>query len=154
MYVSFYKNTQYAFNNITSIFNLIHPIRLGMARLIDDVKIVFTDNPEATDTYVNNRVNAKHNIRGMNYTSLIKNLNITEFDNNLSWFLLIHLFTIYENWLMGIKDEGSYSNLDISQMQFPTGIIPNRGYSFQMRSINANSSSFMDTHFFPEYKKV
>lgn len=126
MDVAFFDETKNAYNRITEIYDLIHPIIISFANFKTEVmgfKLVF---PNITEKDVTNRYKlpgVRSTMTG--YLNLFMKEEVATFESKVSWLLLTNIFSIYEGWLEQLMN-GPFSRVknrdSVKNLQFPGSI--------------------------------
>jgi hypothetical protein len=151
MIKAFYDSTNNAINEITETFNLVNPIRIGVASVKENVDHLISIRNDITIAEINKHLT--NNIRReyidkVTYGHEIKNMNYSDFVNTFSWLLLSHLFSIYEGWVEDIICEGSFGEIGKKLTQSTSISTPTSSVNI----LGEPNNTFMSSCFFNEYK--
>ena len=105
MDVAFFDETKNAYNRITEIYDLIHPIIISFANFKTEVMGFKSVFPNVKEKDVTNRYNLP-GVRSTKtgYLNIFMNEDIDVFEGKVSWLLLINIFSIYEGWLEALMN--------------------------------------------------
>lgn len=123
----FFPATTRALKNITNIFDVVYPLNVGLWNLRCSIKGVKTEIPDVDSEFLINKFAAGSGISGFNPNTDIFSKSWEEAQEDISWILLILLFSVFESWLARLEEDRiipttQYFNKKVSfskGLQFP-----------------------------------
>lgn len=158
---AYFIATQNAFDRITEMFDVIHPITVSYWNMKSEILGLKALDPDITESKFNARYNIAHVVHGVSFKHSFIDMDWDDFTENVGWIVLNNVISIYEGWLKELHDDvfnDSACELKEKEMQFPTngvkGIIP------EMTRLTAAQSTLVKNGFYnffitkPHYSSV
>lgn len=143
---AFFSATKHALKNITSVYEMIWPISVGLWNLRCMVAGMRLECAEVTESLLANKFSVGSGIHGVNYKKAFTDTSWEEQKKDFAWLLLNNIFPIYEGWLEELKEK-NFSQLVIKRLQYPDKI---RG---EISSIISSPSNVLKNAFYGTYSQ-
>jgi len=114
----FFTATKKSLNNITSTYDTVWPIAVGLWNLRCMVNGVKQEYPGITEAELAAKFSLGSGIRGVNYKRVFVNQTWEEQQTKFAWILLNSTIPIYEGWLEEMK-LNCFSGMKVKELQFP-----------------------------------
>lgn len=118
----FFLATQHGVDNLTEIFDLVHPILSSLWNMKAEIMGLKTLHPNLSETKLKTRFSISPEISGVNYTRAFLDWDWDKIRIDLAWIILNNIFVVYEGWLKELHNTvftDTSGNLNINYMQFP-----------------------------------
>lgn len=151
----FFRATVDALDNITSIFDFVHPLNVSLRFTRSKVQEEYNYNPSYTDSDFQALFDPDQNVHGANYKRAFITTNWEEQEERLAWILLNNLFAIHEGWAQRLHTEifngyGYDDKVFTKNLEFP-GLSSKFSSYFAPRK---KTSSILSTSFYIPYKSA
>lgn len=148
----FFRASQDALDNITSVFDFVHPLTASM-RFTGDKVLELHKKGKTADEIVA-IIDPAHSVHGANYTRAFVETAWLEQEEKLAWLLLNNLFAIHEGWAQRLFDE-TFSTLGFDERDFTKQLeYPKLSKSLKCFFVSkVTTSSLMTKSFYPVYKR-
>ncbi len=148
----FFRASQDALDNITHVFDFVHPLTASMKFTGD--KVVELHKKGKTADEIVAIIDPAHSVHGANYIRAFVETAWSEQEEKLAWLLLNNLFAIHEGWAQRLFDE-TFNALGFDERQFTKKLeFPKLSSSLKRFFVpKATSSSLMVKSFYPVYKR-
>ena len=114
----FFTATKKSLNNITSTYDTVWPIAVGLWNLRCMVNGVKQEYPGVTEAELAAKFSLGSGIRGVNYKRVFVNQTWEEQQTKFAWILLNSTIPIYEGWLEEMK-LNCFCDMRVKELQFP-----------------------------------
>lgn len=114
----FFSATKNGLKNITSIFDTVWPISVGLWNLRCAVNGIKTQFPEVSERELTAKFTLGSGIHGVNYTRAFEQKTWEEQKSDLAWMILNNTFCVFEGWLQELK-ETVFCDMNQKDLQFP-----------------------------------
>lgn len=118
MQVAFFNATKRALNNITSTFDTVWPISVGLWNLRCAVNGIKNEFPEISERELAAKFSVGSGIHGVNYKRAFIERSWNEQKSDFAWILLNNTFCIFEGWLQDLN-ESLFSSMKPKDLQYP-----------------------------------
>ena len=152
MDIAFFDETKNAYDGITELYNLIHPIIISFANLKKEIIELKNNFPNITNDDIKNRYRLP-NVRSTKtgYVKIFLEEDVDAFESKVAWLLLTNIFSIYEGWLetlisgpfSGMIDSHNTLSKIVKRLQFPEKI------KTEIARLQENESGIMSRCFLP-----
>lgn len=148
----FFRASQDALDNITSVFDFVHPLTASMKFTGDKVEELYKKGKTADE--IDAIIDPARSVHGVNYTRAFIKTAWTEQEEKLAWLLLNNLFAIHEGWAQRLFDE-TFHVLGFDERKFTKKLeFPKLSSSLKRFFVpKATTSSLMVKSFYPVYKR-
>lgn len=142
----FFEETKHALKNITSMYDAIWPMAVGLWNLRYMSIGIKAECPEIANREISNRFCMGSGIKPINLRTSFFNRSWEEQRSDFAWLLLNNVIPIYEDWLSEMK---KLMGIDQKEriFEFPDKIIKN------LSRILKDKSDVMEQCLYPAYKK-
>ena len=153
----FFRASEDALDNLTEVFNLIHPLRASLAFTRNVVNTLYTDVRDV-DVKVCQRVVDKDKLfESVNYKCAFFDTSYENQEEKLAWILLNNLFAIHEGWADRLFNEIFFTgptgwfldNKEFCQTLERTGLTAKFQTYF---TPSGRESTVLSNSFFPKYQ--
>jgi len=147
MDTAFFDETKIAYDRITELYDLIHPIIISFANFKKEIVELINNCPDITEDEIKKRYRLP-NVRSTEtgYVKIFLDEKVETFESKVSWLLLTNTFSIYEGWLETLIN-GPFSRLSnqdsVKNLQFP------RSIKSEITRLKENESGIMTRCFLP-----
>ena len=148
----FFRASQDALDNITSVFDFVHPLTASMKFTGDKVAELHKKGKAADEIAA--IIDPTHSVHGANYTRAFVETAWSEQEEKLAWLLLNNLFAIHEGWVQRLFDE-TFKTLSFDERDFTKKLESTKLNSSLKHFFvpTATKSSLMVKSFYPVYKR-
>jgi len=143
---AFLEISNSALSKIVNLFNLIWALDLGLWNLRKEVVIDKRFFPKATEVELAHKYANGSGIHGIDYKETFFKETWAQQQEELSWFLLDQLFSIYEGWA---EDMGQF--FKCASKKFETSKLSFKLFVCKLR---IPESSFMKSYFYSTYSNL
>ena len=140
----FFTSTQRALDNITSTFDMIWPISVGLWNLRCMVNGVRKEYPEITESELTAKYSQGSGIHGVNYKRAFSETTWEQQQVNLAWILLNNMIPVFEGWLEELKQK-HFPNMNTKSLQFPSKA------RSEVNQLISNPSTLLKNAFYSTY---
>ena len=140
----FFTSTKRALNNITSTFDIVWPISVGLWNLRCMVNGIRSEYPNVTECELTAKFSHGSGIHGVNYKRAFTQTTWEQQQTNLAWILLNNTIPIFEGWLEELKQD-YFADMKIKDLQFP------HSAQVEVTRLISNSSALLKNAFYSTY---
>lgn len=115
---TFFRETQNVLDEITKQFDFVWPSLAGIAFLQKEVKEFQNINLQATEEDFESHFIEDKSFARISFTNIFPNKSMEEFKSEQAKALLYSLFSIYEGWLLILKNKNLISDSQFTALQF------------------------------------
>jgi len=144
----FFTLSNATYDQVTEIFDFLWPTAAGMWNLRWQVRGYVETVPNATNQDLSNRFIHGSNIHGANLKRACIEHSWEQQEAQLSKFLLVNIFAIYESWLKELLDDIGVSKYE-KALQFPTAPSGSNGVIHAVSAITTTKSQMIQQSFYP-----
>lgn len=158
----FFLATQHGIDNLTEVFDLVHPILSSLWNMKAEITGLKTLEPTISEAKLKSRFSIASGIGGVNYTRAFSEWDWEKIQTELAWILLNNIFVVYEGWLQELHNTvftETAGNLNIKYMQFPHDVSSTERYGQSPKNIldeiarlNGTSSIMLKDTFYDLYR--
>lgn len=117
----FYKASEDALENITSVFKFLHPLNASLRFTKEKLSTELQYNPNLTQDDLQTIIDPNQYVHGVDYINLA-NESWNHLEEQLAWLLLNNLFAMHEGWIQRLYEEifnQFYARTFIKNLEFP-----------------------------------
>lgn len=140
----FFTSTKRALNNITSTFDMIWPISVGLWNLRCMVNGVRKEYPNVTESELTAKFSQGSGIHGVNYKRAFTQTTWEQQQTHLAWILLNNTIPVFEGWLEELKQD-YFADMKIKDLQFP------QSAQVEVTRLISNPSALLKNAFYSTY---
>lgn len=154
----FFLATQHAIDNLTEVFDLVHPILASYWNMKSEITGLKNLYPSISEAKLKSRYSIAPDTRGVNYTRSFLDWDWEKIKDGLAWVLLNNIFVVYEGWLKELHNNvfsDTHGCLNTSNMQFPkdpTGTNVNRNILDEIFRLTQDESIMLKDSFYDLYR--
>ena len=118
----FFLATQHGVDNLTEVFDLVHPILSSLWNMKAEITGLKALEPSISESKLKSRFSIAPGLSGVNYTRAFSDWDWEKIQTELAWILLNNIFVVYEGWLQELHNtvfSETSGNLNVNYMQFP-----------------------------------
>ena len=168
----FFSASKDALDNITSVFDFVHPLNVSLRYTRKIIEDAIVNDSQVSDLDLRKLIDPTHLVHGVAYRKAFVDTTWSIQEENLAWLLLNNLFAIHEGWaqrlfeevfdqyytkdfikkleLSGLSDQ--LSNCFIDDILNPKGISKKLPQPLKASLVLALKSSALEGAFFHVYK--
>ena len=140
----FFTATKKALSNITSIYDTVWPIAVGLWNLRCMVNGVRTEYPSITEGELASKFSIGSGIHGVNYKRAFIENSWEKQQAKFAWILLNSTIPIFEGWLEELK-QTIFQDIKVKDLQFPDKV------QGEITRLKQSPSTILTAAFYPTY---
>lgn len=142
---AFFMATKKALNNITSVYDTVWPIAVGLWNLRYMVNQVKMEYPNITEAELASKFSQGSGIHGVNYKRAFFEQTWEQQQAEFAWILLNSTIPVFEGWLEELKQD-YFPDMRIKDLQFPIKV------QAEISRLKNSYSTVMSNSFYSTYQ--